>query len=161
MRSRTHISVVAVAVAVAAFGASAADSAKRPTFPGPLYGVLLGSNEIGANGAKRAGDKDGRAAATAVFDPGSRKLCYGLTVKGLDQPVAAHIHRGIRGSNGSVVVTLAVPESGGANAAAGCTVISTSLARSLTNNPHRYYWNVHTKAFPNGAVRGQVFTKTK
>ena len=160
MRSRTQISVLAVAAAAVAFGVSAAQSQNRPSFPQPLYGVLGGGNEIGANGARGVGDRDGRAAATAVFDAGSRKLCYGLTVKGLDQPTAAHIHRGARGKNGPALITLAVPETGGANAAAGCTVISTTLARSMTNDPHRYYWNVHTKRFPNGAVRGQLFTNT-
>ena len=159
MRSRKkHIGVLFLAGALIAFGVSAAQSAKRPAYPGPLYGILGGGNEVGANGARGVGDKDGRGAATAVFDAGSRRLCYGLTVKGLDQPTAAHIHRGTRGKNGAPVITLAVPETGGANAAAGCTVIGTQLARSLTNNPERFYWNVHTKRYPNGAVRGQVFT---
>jgi hypothetical protein len=136
-------------------------SAKRPTYPGPLYGVLRGANEIGEDGRRGAGDDDGRASASATIDEETRELCFGLTAKNLDEPVAAHIHRGTRGRNGPIVVTLTAPSAGDPGASSGCVEVTDRLARSLTRNPHRYYWNIHTEAFPDGAVRGQVFTRTR
>jgi hypothetical protein len=39
--------------------------------------------------------------------------------------------------------------------------ISRSLARGLRTNPSRYYVNVHTADLPNGAVRGQLFARSR
>lgn len=166
MVSQTRLSFViagllGLAVAFLLLGSGPADSAKRPVFSGPLYGVLLGANEIGADGKKRAGDKDGRASASATIDEGTTKLCFGLTAKNLDEPVAAHIHKGERGRNGAVVVTLVAPSAGDPGASSGCVDIAASLAKSITKNPHKFYWNIHTKDFPAGSVRGQLFKKTK
>jgi hypothetical protein len=126
--------------------------------PGPLYGVLQGKNEIGQDGRKRAGDPDGRGSASAIID--GRQLCFGLTVKNVDQPIAAHIHRGGRGENGPVVVTLVAPSSGDPGASSGCVEISAADANAIRKNPHKYYWNIHTEAFPGGAVRGQCWEKS-
>jgi hypothetical protein len=126
---------------------------------GPVFGALSGSNEIGTNGKKGAGDRDGRGAASGILDEG--KLCFGLSVKNIDSPVAAHIHRGTSSKNGPVVLTLVEPLQGDPGSSTGCVDISSSLQRSLTRNPRNYYWNVHTQDFPGGAVRGQVFIRTK
>lgn len=137
--------------------AERADSA--PAEQGPLYGVLLGKNEISTDGRTRAGDRDGRASASAITDDG--RLCFGLTVKNVDKPVAAHIHRGTRGRNGPVVVTLVAPQSGDPGASSGCVAVADHIANALKKNPHKYYWNLHSEAFPGGAVRGQVFARTR
>jgi hypothetical protein len=121
----------------------------------PLYGVLTGKKEIGPDGRRRAGDPDGRGSASAIIDDG--QLCFGLTVTNVDQPIAAHIHRGNRRENGPVVVTLTAPATGDPGAASGCVAIDAALARAIRRHPQRYYWNIHTEAFPGGAVRGQVF----
>jgi hypothetical protein len=124
-----------------------------------LFGVLSGKKEIGQDGRKRAGDPDGRGSATAIID--GDQLCFGLTVKNVDQPIAAHIHRGNRGENGPVVVTLVAPSSGDPGASSGCVAISAADATAIRRNPHRYYWNIHTEAFPGGAVRSQLFGKSR
>ena len=147
------------AVAGAAIQSASSGAAKRPVFPGPLYGVLNGQNEIGADGKKRAGDPDGKGSASAVYDEG--KLCVGLAVKNIGTPTAAHIHKGNRNQNGPVVVPLTAPSAGDPGAASGCVDVAAVLARAITNNPHKYYWNVHTTDYPGGAIRGQVFTRTK
>jgi hypothetical protein len=38
--------------------------------------------------------------------------------------------------------------------------IDSALAQAILKNPHKYYANVHTAAFPNGAVRGQLGRKS-
>jgi CHRD domain len=68
--------------------------------------------------------------------------------------VAAHIHRVV---NGPIVVPLNQPSSGDPGASSGCVTVDPKLARAILRHPHRYYANVHTAAFPSGAVRGQLF----
>lgn len=126
---------------------------------GPLYGVLNGQKEVAPDGRKGAGDPDGKGSASAIYDEG--KLCYGLTVKNIDNPVGAHIHKGPRGKNGPIVMKLDPPSAGDPGASSGCVNVAEGLARSILKNPHKFYWNVHTSEYPSGAIRGQVFAKTR
>jgi CHRD domain len=52
-----------------------------------------------------------------------------------------------------------LPESGNPGSSAGCTDVSRSLIRQIRRNPGRFYVNVHTADFPDGAVRGQLFAR--
>ena len=122
-----------------------------------IFGVLSGANELTEDGKPGAGDRNGRGTATAVID--GRRLCFGITVRDIDEPVAAHIHRGRRNENGPVVVPLRQPESGDPGASSGCVRVQRRLARQMLRNPQRFYWNVHTEEFPAGAVRGQLFVR--
>jgi hypothetical protein len=38
--------------------------------------------------------------------------------------------------------------------------VDPTIAQAILKNPHKYYFNVHTAAFPNGAVRGQLARKS-
>jgi len=132
---------------------------QREADKGALFGVLTGKNEIGKDGKKGAGDRDGRGSATAIVD--GNQLCFGLTVKNVDEPKAAHIHKGPKSKNGPIVVALEAPAEGDPGAASGCATVSSSVSKALLKNPHQFYWNIHTGSFPDGAVRGQVFAKAK
>ncbi len=123
-----------------------------------LFTVLSGRNEVDDQGRRGAGDPDGRGSFSATVDGG--QLCFGITVANLDDPVAAHIHKGRPNVNGPIVVTLTHPADGDPGASSGCTAVDTDLTRAILKNPHKYYVNVHTGAFPNGAVRGQLFRKS-
>jgi hypothetical protein len=123
-----------------------------------LFAVLTGRKEVDENGRRGAGDSDGRGSFTATID--GRRLCFGITVKNLDEPVAAHIHRGRSNQNGPVVVPLTQPSSGDPGASSGCVTVEAALAGALLRQPHRYYANVHTGRYPAGAVRGQLFRRT-
>jgi hypothetical protein len=121
-----------------------------------LYGSLSGLNEIGGNGERGAGDRNGRGSASAIIDGG--RICYALTVKNIADPVDAHIHRGGRTVNGPIVVEFDEPSAGDPGASSGCTRISRDLAGRILRNPQNYYFNVHTQDYPDGAARGQVRT---
>jgi hypothetical protein len=123
-----------------------------------LFAVLKGRNEIGTNGRRGAGDPDGRGSFTATVD--GNQLCFGITVTNLDQPVAAHIHQGGRNVSGPVVVPLTAPATGDPGASSGCVTVAPALAQAILKHPHKYYANVHTAAFPAGAVRGQLFRRS-
>ena len=153
MRARTGLTVGIAALAVGATGGSALAGGSADA----VFGVLSGANELTQEGEAGAGDRDGRGTATAVID--GRRLCFGITVRDIDQPVAAHIHRGRRTENGPVVVPLRAPGSGDPGATSGCVTVRRALARQMLRNPQRFYWNVHTKRYPAGAVRGQLFVR--
>ena len=137
------LSCVGVAVALGAQG----DTSQQGFRAG--FGVLKGTNEVGD------GDRNGRGSFTGILD--GNRLCYGVTVTNIADPIAAHIHRGSRNENGGVVVTLKHPRNGDPGARSGCTNVSSSLADELRSNPNRFYVNVHNSPFPDGAVRGQIF----
>ena len=146
--SAAALAAVFVAGATTAGGQSAASGDRA------LYAALSGAKEIGEDGQRSAGDRNGFGSASATVDGG--RLCFGITVKNLDQPAAAHIHRGGPGANGPVVIELKAPSDGDPGAVAGCVSARTSLTRQIRRTPSRFYFNVHTQRYPNGAVRGQV-----
>lgn len=147
---------------VAAPGGGKSESAKKKGERQPLFGVLLGKKERDADGKKGAGDPDGRGSATAIIDLDTDELCYGLTVKDIGTPVAAHIHQGKRRQNGPVVVDLAPTFSGGdPGAASGCVAIDADLAMKIMRKPKKFYWNVHNAEYPAGALRDQLSVRRR
>jgi hypothetical protein len=100
-------------------------------------------------------DPDGYGTFSAGFN--GTKLCYGLQVFKIGAPTAAHIHKAPVGSDGPIKVGLIPPTSGLAGASARCTTLTTTLANAIKASPGAYYVNVHNSAFPNGAIRGQLF----
>jgi hypothetical protein len=122
-----------------------------------LATAMNGKREVDANGKKRVGDLNGLGGFTAVIDKG--RLCFGITVRGLDAPVAAHIHRGGPKVMGPVVLPLTQPTAGDPGASSACVDVQESLASALLKTPSRFYVNVHTGPFPNGAIRGQLTTQ--
>ena len=124
-----------------------------------LFAVLTGAKEVDVQGNTGTGDRNGRGSFSATLD--GRQLCYGIQVKNINDPVAAHIHRGGSRVAGPVVQELEHPTAGDPGASSACVRLSRSLARSLRSNPGRFYVNVHTPDFPNGAVRGQLFARAR
>ncbi len=104
----------------------------------------------GLSGAKEVpkGAPTGKGAAD--FTITGSKVCWDFTISGI-KPLAAHIHRGRAGTAGPVVVPL-----GAAYRQQGCTTAPVAVAKAITANPSKFYVNVHTKQFPNGAIRGQL-----
>jgi CHRD domain len=170
MRTRIIVTLIAAAFAAVALATGAlAGSAKKPPKPSKpqkvaklesraLFAVLTGRNEVDANGRRGAGDPDGRGSFTAIVD--GDQLCFGVRVTNLDAPVAAHIHAGRRNQSNPPLVPLTEPATGDPGAASGCVTVDPTVAQAILKNPHKYYFNVHTAAFPGGAVRGQLSRKS-
>ena len=108
---------------------------------------LFGDNEVGHEGAGEGagGDFEG------MVDLEAGTLCYYLEVRGLDTVTAAHLHKGGEATNGPPVVTLEL-----ASDDEVCSEVEAELLRDIARNSRNYYVNVHTEAFPAGAVRGQL-----
>jgi CHRD domain-containing protein len=154
---RTGVALGIVAGVVLAVGVGIAVSAQLHTAATqkPLFASLNGAREVNSSGETGQGDPNGRGSFTATFDGG--KICFGLTVANIQKPVAAHIHEGAVGKAGAVVVPLKHPGKGDPGSSSACTKIDASLASGLRNKPSGFYVNVHTEAFPDGAIRGQLF----
>jgi CHRD domain len=173
MRTRIVLTLVFAALAAAAITAgaiadkpgdkphkkSATHAKKAKVDTRALFAVLTGRNEVDATTGRRgAGDPDAHGSFTAIVD--GNQLCFGITVTNLDTPTAAHIHKARPNQNGAIVVPLTQPPTGDPGASSGCTTIDPTLGQAILKNPHKYYANVHTSAFPNGAVRGQLSRKS-
>jgi CHRD domain len=169
MRSRIILVLAALAIAVTLLAGGAVASyqgtndhggpkGKHAVDTKALFTVLAGRNEVDDQGRRGAGDPDGRGSFTAIVD--GDQLYFGITVTNLDAPVAAHIHKGRPNQNGPIIVTLTAPTTGDPGASSGCTTVDPDVSRAILKNPHKYYVNVHTGAFPNGAARGQLFRKS-
>ena len=100
------------------------------------------------------GDPDGTGTAEIQVEPAQLRLCWNLYVRETDAATAAHIHRGAAGSAGPPVVTLTTPGADGHSR--GCVGVDGMLAREIVMRAHEFYVNVHTAAYPAGAVRGQL-----
>ena len=109
------------------------------------------ANMTGAAERPGPGDADGVGRAGVSFQ-GSR-VCVLLHAQRIGTATAAHIHRGAVGVAGPIVVTLPLPNP----FADGCVTITAALQNDIRTNPTGFYVNVHTGAFPNGAIRGQLF----
>lgn len=115
-----------------------------------LVAYLHGANEL------PLGDADAFGSATiTLVSPTS--LCFTMTVQDLGAAAtAAHIHVGSPGAVGAVVVALAVNATVPFRIADCIAGVPAATITALRNNPGVYYLNVHTAAFPGGAVRGQL-----
>jgi CHRD domain len=106
----------------------------------------------GGNTETPKGDPNGTGTAKITLNKSTGKVCFKLTWSHIGNPVAAHIHKGKKGVAGPVVV----PFFGGAAKHSGCVKASKSLVAKIAKNPAGYYVNVHTQAFPGGAIRAQL-----
>ena len=143
------LTVAAALVAGATTGVTPAAAAPAPR------GVSLGAYLTGGQEApKGKGDSDATGIALLQLYRDGR-LCSVIHVRNAGGDIdAAHIHRGRPGKNDPVSVPLAAPAWSGSVAA--CTKAGDRLARRLRDDPERYYVNVHSSAFPDGALRGQL-----
>jgi hypothetical protein len=110
-------------------------------------GVKLDANLQPVQGAP-----SGSGTASLTIRIGLAQLCHTLTVSGLINVTAAHIHLV---STGAIVVPLTTPTTG---TSSGCATVERSLLQQIVQNPAAYYVNVHTQTFPNGQVQGTLST---
>lgn len=102
------------------------------------------------------GDPDGAGAAAISFanlSATETEICWDVNYSAIAAATAAHIHRGVAGVNGAVVVALVGVA---ATSAKGCVPVDPALAAEIEATPAGFYVNVHNAEFPGGAMRGQL-----
>jgi hypothetical protein len=97
------------------------------------------------------GDPNGKGTAKIKIEQSKGEVCFTLTWSGIGTPVAAHIHKGKKGVAGPVVIPLFAKAKHN-----GCVKASKSLLGKINKSPSSYYVNIHTQAFPGGAIRAQL-----
>ncbi|MGV9311646.1 CHRD domain-containing protein [Streptomyces sp. NPDC003691] len=124
---------------------------------GSLRALADGRQEFDDGGSRAQGDPD--AGTTVSLTPGNGTLGYSLAWVNLEPPTAAHIHRGALGRTGPVAVPLFTdPLPPGLIAVSGAVpVAAPAVLRELAAAPGGFYADTHTRSFPRGAVRGQLF----
>jgi hypothetical protein len=93
------------------------------------------------------------ASGTVVIrlNPKTHQACWTFSTKGLTGALTANVLRAAPGKTGPSVIRL-----GNLYAPKGCTAASSGVINGIGNNPSRYYVNIQTKGFLNGAIRGQL-----
>ncbi len=111
----------------------------------------------GAREAPGRGDPDGFGTALLLLDPRTDALCWQIFTTDIGPAFASDISLVSRGRPGPVVVPLSpVPElRPNFGRAYGCTIHDTAVDAILADS-HAYYVNVHTAAFPSGAISGRL-----
>jgi hypothetical protein len=127
-------------------GAVAGGGVAGAATSGTLTATLSGKNEL------KQGAANGKGTFSATWQ--GSKLCYTLKYSGLTKPAAAHIHKGTAKQDGSIVVDLKPTFKSGK--ASNCVTVASKLASAIKKSPSGYYANVHTQAYPAGAIRGQL-----
>lgn len=147
-------------LALLAAATLAAVSLATPASAGgqPLEATLLGSEETPSpTDPAGNGDPDGAGTADITVNRGTGQLCYEISVTGLDRIVLGHIHEAPAGTAGPVRVDFSLTQedfTGGT--ATGCVTVDRALAKEIAKDSDGYYVNIHTTAFPAGALRGQL-----
>ena len=142
MRKIARLTLAAGVLTVGVSAAAASGVGSKP-----VTVQMTGSQEVPAGSPTASG--------TFRFQviPNNEEVCFGLTWKGLDTPTMAHIHKAPPGMAGPAVIVLyGAPPVGHS----GCRTAKASLIDAIQNDPAAYYVNVHTKKYPDGAIRGQL-----
>lgn len=146
-RTKLALSLVAAGSLIAgvASAQTAANGGKRYTV------TMTGEEECDNAGACNLGDLDGTGTAVITVNKGQQRVCWDISVSGVDPIAAAHIHIGFAGKAfpNNIVVHLD-PDT-------GCTAVTDrALLDALLLAPQAFYVNVHNATFPGGALRGQL-----
>jgi CHRD domain len=149
MRSRLFATSLLVALGLLGLtGPAGATRASEAAQGGrPLHATLLPQNQVPPTAS------NGSGTALVTLNQGQGEVCWDISVNDLTTPVIlAHIHRGVAGTNGPVVVDFMEP----VNGLNGCVQADAALIKEIRQNPADFYVNVHTTMFPAGEIRGQL-----
>jgi hypothetical protein len=104
------------------------------------------------------GDPDATGTADITVNPGTRQVCWSVSVENVNLPiVAAHIHSGDATVAGPPVIFLIhAGETDADGVFSDCATVTRSLAMQLIVSPDQFYVNVHNDPFFAGAARGQL-----
>jgi len=136
-----------IVLAVAVLGSVAPSGAGQRTTKEVLHAKLTAGAEVPGPGKKGA-----TGSATIELRP-PRIICYFVDYRNISDATAAHVHEGAAGASGPPVITMKHIERGKIE---GCTPSTHAFMYRLWNFPRKFYVNIHSTAFPDGAVRGQL-----
>ena len=103
-------------------------------------------------------DRDGQGSARLDLDPQKGTACYEIAWEKLDGRVTAfHLHAGQRGRNGPHWIDFFNGQNfAGQQKLKDCVGSTRERIEAVIKNPSAYYLQVHSTAFEDGAIRGQL-----
>jgi hypothetical protein len=162
---------LSLSLVVLAFVAGcSSDSPSNPTSTKPTFTAsILPANEVPpVSNAESSGSGN----VTVTFDTTtnssgaitSATATFVVNATGFppNTPInAAHIHPGVAGVNGGVLVstTLVAGEvtlTNGSGSFTKTTSVDPAVAQNIINNPSAFYFNIHSTLNPGGVARGQL-----
>jgi hypothetical protein len=147
---RSKLAIALSALAIIALAVPALSVAGRNTTE--VEAKLKGKNEVPGPGSEK-----GKGDIHVFLKPTQDKVCFELDVKKLDTIVAGHIHKGDAETDGKVKVTLFEEMLEGTGAYEGCVKqVKAKLIEKIAAKPEKFYVNIHTEEYPEGAIRGQL-----
>jgi hypothetical protein len=124
------------------------------TCPTQALSATRGGRPISATLAPVAPNTLGSGSFLARSNIGQGRICWSLTVTGLLDATAAHIHYGTGPNVNQIAVPLLnAPFTG---TVTGCTNVARALVKQILMHPETFYVNVHTVTFPSGAISGTL-----
>lgn len=139
--------VIIVTLVVGALIAGGSALAAKTSVSKTITGPMTGAQEV------PKGSPTGKGTARITLDSTKGQICFKLTWSKIKAPVAAHIHKGAKGTSGPIVVPLFTKAPA---KHAGCVKASSQQITAIIKKPTGYYVNVHTSDYPDGAIRGQL-----
>lgn len=127
-----------------------------------LKANLLGTNEI------QVTDLDSTGKASVRIDVEGGEVCFDISFRDGGTANRAHIHRGVAGANGPIVVPFFDLEMAddqtdprldaleSRNRFSDCVDGDPAILAEIQANPAGFYVNLHNARFPAGFVRGQL-----
>ena len=152
-RTNMKKTIFALTAAVTVVASTLSASAATPAVTN-LVAHATGAQVTATSNMKMGGVKTGKATAYFVVNSTKNTVCYKVTTSGVAGIVAAHIHSGAVGMDGGVAVALNPAKFN--KKAQTCLSVSHAVATQLAMNPNMFYFNVHSKKYSDGAVRGQL-----
>jgi hypothetical protein len=149
-RLTSGLAVLAVGLAGCGGSSSSSSHAARPhRTAGPIYHLkLTGRAETPPGAPTGAGD-----AVIALHDK-AHQVCWRFShLHGFSGATFSHIHKAPAGKSGPIVVPLST---GRKLHHRGCVHTGAAVLAGIAKDPHAYYVNIHSKAYPGGAVRAQL-----
>jgi hypothetical protein len=114
------------------------------------YASLSGAQEVPG-----PGDPNAAGVALVNVKPTTNEVCVKIRFARVDGTLTGlHIHDGPRGVAGPIVVDLTSALS---SDGIGCATTSAATIAAIKANPRRFYCNLHSTSFGDGAIRSQLF----
>lgn len=111
--------------------------------------AMTSFQEVSAPNHFNNGDPDAFGVADLLIDSSTNTIDWQFSVANLTLPLTgAHIHQGVAGTSGPVVVNFNAQLN-------GAGLVDPDLANVIAN-PKSFYVNLHNADFPGGAIRGQL-----
>jgi hypothetical protein len=101
------------------------------------------------------GDPDGGGGVFVTLGSKTGTVCFFADTANISTPLTGvHLHRGLRGAAGQVIVDLHGPSND--PDVSGCLNLDRDLVRDISRHRDNYYIDMHNEELPDGALRGQL-----